>query len=220
MPEWLRFRSRADPLDSRFPKETPLRDVQFAVLDTELTSLDSRSNRLLSIGAIAMDGSRIRMAEQFYRVVNPGVTVPAQSVLVHKLRPSDVEQGVAPHQAMAELRQFVANRVLVGHFVHIDLKALRKELGDQQHELSNPAIDTAHAHRWILQNGPWQEDLVQQLGNISLAALAKIYNLDFREAHHALEDAFVTARLWQKLMAKLESMKITSLGDLLRIAKG
>ena len=58
-----------------------------------------------------------------------------------------------------------------------------------------------------------------RLANISLAALAKIYDLDFREAHHALEDAFVTARLWQKQLAKLESMGVRSLADLLRIAK-
>ena len=37
------------------------------------------------------------------------------------------------------------------------------------------------------------------------------------EAHHALEDAFVTARLWQKLLAKLEAMKIANLGNLLRV---
>src|SRR5215469_575876 len=136
MPDWLKFRKQTDRDDPRFPKETPLRDLRYAVLDTELTSLDSRSNRLLSIGAIAMDGSKIRMAEQFYRVVNPGVAVPAQSVLIHKLRPTDVERGVAPQQALAELQQFVEGRVLVAHFVHIDLKVLRKELGDQQHELS------------------------------------------------------------------------------------
>jgi DNA polymerase-3 subunit epsilon len=219
MPHWFTFGRRGDLSDSRFPKETPLSDVRFAVVDTELTSLDTRSNRLLSIGAIAMDGSKIRIAEQFYRVVNPGVAVPARGILIHKLLPTDVEQGVAPQQAIADLRQFVEGRVLVGHFVHIDLKALRRELGDQQHDLSNPAIDTARAHRWILQNGLWQEDLVQQMENVSLEALAKVYNLDFHEAHHALEDAFVTARLWQKLLAKLEAMQIANLGDLLRIAK-
>src|SRR5215471_20698517 len=142
MPSWFKYGQQANFPESRFPKETPLRDVPFAVVDTELTSLDSRSNRILSIGAIAMDGSKIRMAEQFYRVVNPGVAVPAQSVLIHKLRPNDVEQGIAPRQALAELQEFVEGRVLVGHFVHIDLKALRKELGDQQHGLINPAIDT------------------------------------------------------------------------------
>jgi len=219
MPDWFKFGRRADALDARFSKDTPLREVRYAVVDTELTSLDTKSNRLISIGAIAMDGTKIRIAEQFYTVVNPGVHVPAESVLIHKLRPNDVEQGVAPEQALAELREFIAGRVVVGHFVHIDMKALRKELGDQQHELSNPAIDTAKAHRWILQNSPWREDLEQQMANISLAALAKIYELDFHEAHHALEDAFVTARLWQKLLAKLEAMKVANLGDLLRTAK-
>ncbi|HEY4931627.1 MAG TPA: 3'-5' exonuclease, partial [Terriglobales bacterium] len=126
---------------------------------------------------------------------------------------------VAPEVALAELREFIEGRVLVGHFVHIDMKALRKELGDQQHELTNPAIDTAKAHRWILQNSPWREDLEQQMANISLAALAGIYNLEFHEAHHALDDAFVTARLWQKQISRLEDLKICSLGDVLRVAK-
>ena len=218
MSSWFKIGRKVGSPDPRFRGETLLRDLRFAVVDTELTSLDSRSNRLLSIGAIAMDGPKILMAEQFYRVVNPGVEVPPQSVLVHKLRPNDVERGISSQQALAELGQFVENRVLVGHFVDIDLRALRKELGEQ-HQLSNLAIDTARAHRWILQNGPWCEDLVQQLENVSLEALTKVYDLDFHEAHHALEDAFVTARLWQKLLAKLELMKVTRLGDLLRIAK-
>lgn len=219
MPDWFKFGRRAGDLDGRFSRDTPLRDVRYAVLDTELTSLDARSNRLLSIGAIAMDGSRIRMADQFYRVVNPGVHVPAESVLIHKLRPNDVEQGVSPEEALAELRTFIDGRVIVGHFVRIDMNALRKELGDQRHQLSNPSLCTAHAQRWILRNGPWRDDLEQQLDNISLEGLAKTYNLDFHDAHHALEDAFVTARLWQKLLARMEALKVATLGDLLKVAR-
>lgn len=219
MPDWFKFGRKADALDARFSKDTPLREVRYAVVDTELTSLDTKSNRLISIGAIAMDGAKIRFAEQFYTVVNPCVHVPAESVLIHKLRPNDVEQGIAPEQALAQLREFIAGRVVVGHFVHIDMGVLRKELGDQQHELSNPAIDTAKAHRWILQNSPWREDLEQQMANASLAALAKLYDLDFHDAHHALEDAFVTARLWQKILAKLEGLRVETLGDLLKVAK-
>lgn len=219
MAEWFKFGRKAENLDPRFSKDTPLREVRYAVVDTELTSLDAKSNRLLSIGAIAMDGTKIRVAEQLYRVVNPGVHVPAESVLVHNLRPNDVEQGVAPGEALAELRGFIEGRVVVGHFVQIDMTALRKELGDRQHELSNPAVDTAQVHRWILQNGPWREDLEQRLANISLAALAEFYNLGFHDAHHALEDAFITARLWQKLVVKLESMNVITLGALLKVAK-
>ena len=96
------------------------------------------------------------------------------------------------------------------------MKVLRTGLGNRQRELNNPAIDTARAHRWNLQNSPYREDLEQQLANTSLAVLAKIYNLDFHEAHHALEDAFVTARLWQKLLTKLEAMNVTTLASFCR----
>src|SRR5271169_876456 len=136
MPGWLKFR-RENNSGTLFPDETPLDSLRYAVLDTELTSLDSRSNRLLSIGAITMEGSRIRLGEQFYRVVNPGVTVPAQSILIHKLRPNDVEKGESPESALAELLQFIECKVLVGHFVNVDLNALRKD-GDSAHKMNNP----------------------------------------------------------------------------------
>jgi DNA polymerase-3 subunit epsilon len=218
MPEWFKLgrRQKDDPL---FPLDAALADLQYAVLDTELTSLDSRSNRLLSIGAVGMNGTKILLGEQFYRVVNPGVFVPAQGVLIHKLRPNDVECGEPPEKALAHLQEFIAGKVLVGHFVNVDLNVLRKELGDSSHRLNNPAIDTARVHRWILQHGPYREDLEQQLANVSLAVLAKIYGLEFQEAHHALDDAFVTARLWQKLISVLAGMEIRNLNGLLRIGK-
>jgi DNA polymerase-3 subunit epsilon len=219
MPGWVRFGRQNNDDRDLFPGDLPLGSLRYAVVDTELTSLDSRSNRLLSIGAIIMEGNKIQIGEQFYRVVNPGVPVPTQSVLIHKLRPNDVECGELPAQALADLQRFIEGKVLVGHFVNVDLKALRKELGDSAHRLSNPAIDTARVHDWILRHGPYREDLEQQLGNISLAALAKVYHLDFHEAHHALDDAFVTARLWQKMISKLETMNIRTLRDTLRIGK-
>jgi len=217
LPGWLGFgRQRAS---AAFPKDSPLAALRYAVIDTELTSLDSRNNRLLSIGAIAMDGMRILVGDPFYRVVNPGVAVPRESVMIHKLRPNDVEQGVAPADAMSELGAFIAGRVLMGHFFHIDLKALRKELGGRQHELVNPASCTARVHRWIQHRGRVREDFEQEMERVDLEALAKAYDLEFRDAHHALEDAFLTARLWQKQVAKLQGMGVLDLGGLLRIAQ-
>jgi DNA polymerase-3 subunit epsilon len=214
---WLNFGQAKG--DSLFPSETPLRELRFAVIDTELTSLDARSNRLLSIGAIAMDGKKIRLGEELYRVVNPGVEVPRESVMIHRLRPGDIEQGIAPALAMAELREFTAGRVLVGHFFHIDLQAMRKELGDQCDELANPAICTARVHRWLQRQGRCREDFEQEMERVDLEALANAYDLEFREAHHALEDAFLTARLWQKQMAKLQTMGVEKLRDVLRVAR-
>ena len=218
MLRWLKRRER-QPAQSSYPPDTPIRSVRYVVLDTEFTSLDRRANRLLSVGAVAMEGTSIRMGEQFYRVLNPGVEVPRSAVLVHKLRPRDVEQGEPPLQVLGELRDYIAGAVLVGHFIKLDVDLLRKELRATQHSLDNPAVCTAQIHRWLLRKGRYSEDLYHRLENVDLASLAKIYDIEFREAHHALDDAFVTARLWQKLIYRLETHGVRTLDKLLKICE-
>jgi len=210
---WLKAR----PHNPAFHNETPLHSVRYLVLDTEFTSLDQRSNRLLSIGAIVMQGPKIHLGEQFYRVLNPGVEVPSPGVLVHKLRPHDLRNGDAPAAALQDLRPLLAGSVLVGHFIKMDLEILIKELRTTGQTLDNPAVDTAHIHRWLLRHGRYTEDLHHHLENVDLGTLSKRYKIDFHEAHHALADAFVTARLWQKLLHELEAQGVHTLGELLRI---
>ncbi len=210
---------RFDRLRGRegFSAKTPLRSQRYVVLDTELTSLDKRSNRVLSIGAVAMEGARILLAEQFYREVNPGVTIPEETVLIHRLRQADVERAEDPKQALLDLKEFTKGAVLVGHFVALDVHALQKELGGHGHELDNPALDTAKVHRWILRHGRFSEDLGHHYEQVDLLSLASYYSLPVQDLHHALSDAFLTAQLWQRLMHEAEGLGIRTLGGLLRI---
>jgi DNA polymerase III epsilon subunit-like protein len=202
---------------AQFPKDAPLDSLRYVVFDTEFSSLDHHSNRLLSIGAVAMQGSKIKLGEQFYRVVNPGEPVPAQSVLIHQLRSEDVEAGEPFARVQEDLRQFLNGAVLVGHFVHMDLKILHKELGVGD-RLTNPTVDTARVYRWLLRHGRYSEELATQLDRVDLGALARAYGLEVYDAHHALHDAFLTARVWQRMLPALERMSVRSLGKLLRIA--
>jgi len=213
---WLK--AEKPQAEGTLSKSTALDALRYVVLDTEMTSLDRRSNRLLSIGAIAMDGAKIRIGEQFYRVVNPGVPVPAESVVIHRLRSEDVESGEPCARALEGLCQFVQGAVLVGHFVDLDLQLLRKEMDGTGHKLSNPAVDTARVHQWILRHGQYSEDLHIQLEKLDIATLAKFYNLEMHDAHHALDDAFLTARVWQVMMHRAQVLGIRNLGELLRIA--
>jgi len=152
-------------------------------------------------------------------VINPGVDVPAETVLIHGLRPADVLDGRAPQEAVQELAKFAAGAVLVGHFLHIDLEALRKELPEVG-ALANPAIDTARIQRWLdLRRQSYQEDRGHQAENLDLASLARRYGLEPGEAHHALDDAFLTAQLWQRLLRGLEPAGVRTLGKLLRIGR-
>ena len=200
---------------SSFSTEALLREQRFVVLDTELTSLERRTKRVLSIGAVAMQGASIRLSEQFYRVINPGTEIPAATVRVHGLRPLDVEKAESPGAVLAEFREFAKDAVLVGHFVGIDLEALAKEMGGER--LRNAAVDTAKVHRWLLRHGRYSEDLAVRYENVDLISLAKEYRLPVQEAHHALADAFLTAQLWQKLMAELEKHGVTRVRQAVRM---
>jgi DNA polymerase-3 subunit epsilon len=201
------------------PPDTALRSLRYVVLDTELTSLDPRSNRVVSLGAVAMDGDKIRLGEQLYKVVNPGIAMPAETILIHRLRPADIVDGEAPRVAIDELMKFAVNAVLVGHFVSIDVQALRKEMADSDRIFENRVIDTARVQRWLdRRRKQYQEDRGHDPEErCDLASLKARYRLQGGTAHHALEDAFVTAQLWQRLMYGLENAGIRTLGKALKI---
>jgi DNA polymerase III subunit epsilon len=201
------------------PSGTPLSQLRYVVLDTEMTALGQRSNRLLSVGAIAMQGASIRLGEQFYRVVNPGVPVPSAGILVHKLRTEDVAEGHSPHEVLREFHRFSAGAVLVGHFLGFDLDVLKKEMRGLEERLENPAIDIARVYRWILQRRQPGSDLGHAGENVDLATVANAYTLESQDAHHALDDAFLTARLWQRMLHELAAFKVETLGSLLRFGK-
>lgn len=211
MARWLKPK-----FGSAIALDTPLDSVRFVVLDTELTSLEKRTNRLLSIGAIGMRGSSILLGEQFYRVVNPNAAIPADTVVIHQIRAQDVQSAAHTSAILEEFCKFVAGAVLVAHCAAIDLHALRKEMTATLHDLSNQAIDTARIHQWLLRREPHSEDLPLRLEKIDLPSLVRHYELEGHHAHHALSDAFITARLWQKMLVRLQTHGV-NLKKLLKI---
>ncbi|HEX9115639.1 MAG TPA: 3'-5' exonuclease [Anaerolineae bacterium] len=219
-----------------------LQALRYVVLDTELTSLDERTNRVLAVGAMAMDGAAIRLGRQFYRVLNPDVTIPPAGVLIHRLTPGEIAAGEPPARALAELLDFVAGAVLVGHFIGIDLAALRKEgrlaglLPAESRSAGwlriageyfvsrppiNPALDTVRLHRWLdLRRKTRLVGWDHQVTSLDLATVARCYDVPTTVSHQALDDAYTTARLWQKLIYALQEAGVTTLDAALRIGRG
>jgi DNA polymerase-3 subunit epsilon len=168
---------------------------------------------------MAMTGLRIHVGREFYRVVNPGVDVPALGVKIHKLRPDDVGRGMAPAQALKEFEEFSRGSVLVGHFMRVDLDLVTKELQTQPTRLAAPAVCTARVQQWIVRHRAQGELAGHEAEQLDLAALAHLYHLEVREAHHALDDAYLTAQLWQRMLARLEALGVRRLRQLLKIAE-
>ena len=108
---------------------------------------------------------------------------------------------------------FLGGAVLIGHHVAFDVEVLdrlvRRNLG---FPLLNRSYDTlALARRVDRQLGDPDGVRPDELG---LEALCDRYGVEIEGRHTAMGDAFATALLFLKLLARLKERRVRTLGDL------
>jgi DNA polymerase-3 subunit epsilon len=199
-------------------KNLPFTDVQYTVLDTELTGLNERKDSILSIGAVRMAGTRIELANSFHQLVKPETKFKPDSVVVHEITPSDVLEKPNIDVILSEFLEFCGSDILVGHCLSIDLSFINREMKRMySNTLQNPLIDTYKVYEWLKKKVPTKTCFSSSPKDSSLYEIAKCFSIAVRGAHNALIDAFITAQLLQRFMPVLMDIGITTIGDLLKI---
>ncbi len=183
-----------------------LQDADYVVLDTELSGLDRKRDRILSIGAIRMHGTSILLSETFDTFIYTDPSHAEPAVRIHEILPSDLSEGLALADALKNFTsQFVRESdVLVGHFLNIDLDFLQRDLKALKlPPLTHAHIDTMNAVSWLDQAG--YSVARQDDGSVAtqLFDIARAMEIEVDEAHNALADAYITARVWQQVQSIL-----------------
>ncbi|PID34184.1 MAG: DNA polymerase III subunit epsilon [Thiotrichales bacterium] len=194
-------------------KKSDLNDVEFLALDFETTGLDPRSEAILSMGYTQMKGGRLRMCDCQHRVVRLNIPLPPESVVIHQITDDRMQAGMAMHDALHELVEVMAGRVLLVHYANIErtfLQAAMKRVYGRA--LPFMMVDTLALEKRRL-------DRLQQpitSNQLRLANLREQYHLPRYGAHDALEDAIATAELFMAELGELRSRNPKlKLGDLL-----
>ena len=177
---------------------------EFVTLDCETTGLDVRRDKIVSIGAVRIVGNRLLTSQRLELLVRPESAMKADSVRVHRLRQSDVAQGLDPEEAMRRLLDFIGSRPLVGYFLEFDVALLNREIW--------PMLGVRLPQRKIEVSAMYYDFKNRQLpahqrgGDIDLrfATMMKDLDLPLRDAHDAINDA---------VMAGLAFMKLRRLSD-------
>ena len=197
---------------------TPIKQVRYVAIDTELTGLDEKKDGIVSLGAVRMTGGTIHAGETFYRLVNPSHELRAESVVIHEITPSEVREQPDIGIALLEFFAFCGQDVLVGHFVNIDLCFFDRESKCISGKtVANPVIDTISVYTWLRRRLPMAECFSLPETGTSLYDIARTFNIPLEGAHNALQDAFTTAQLLQRFLPMLEQAGATEIGDLLKI---
>ena len=196
--EWLLYHL-GDP-SYRFMFDAPPEN-EWVSLDCETTGLNTRTDEIISIGAVRIVGNRIMTSERLELLVRPERGVSAESVKIHRLRERDVAQGVPVEEAMKRLMHFIGSRPLVGYYLEFDLAMLHRAIWPMLGQgLPQPKIEvSALYYDYKFKQLP----AYQQQGNVDIdlrfATLMKDLNLPTRDAHDAVNDAVMAALAFIKL---------------------
>ena len=202
-------------------KHTLISECPFVVFDTELSGLDAGKDFIVSIGALKMTGGTIHISSEFYRLIRPAGEMSKKSVEIHGIIPSELKDEDDLDAILPDFLDLITNSVLVGHFINIDLKFVNTALKKRgSKKLSNPALDTHTLHEWLFENGTeFRKHYPGMTDKTDLFSVARRYGITIDTAHNAMNDAFITAQLFQKFLYFLHAEGMHTLNDLLTIGR-
>lgn len=198
----------------KLPRSTPITNLRFVILDTETTGLNVKKDRILSIGAVAMKNYSFRTSDRYEHHLCQAGYSPDDSIQIHGITINRTSNGIEEKEAIAKLFSFLRDSILVGHHIGFDKgiieEAMIRHFGVK---IKNKTLDTSTLEKRLISPFKYQQT---QSPPSSLDSLCKKYKVEMVERHTAAGDAFITALVFMKQLARLEAKGVRTMGDLLR----
>jgi DNA polymerase-3 subunit epsilon len=196
--EWLLYHL-GDPR-FRFMWDKPPPN-EWVALDCETTGLNTKTDDIISIGAVRIRGNRVMTSERLELLVRPDkMKISAESVRVHRLREQDVAQGANIDDAMMQLMRFIGSRPLVGYYLEFDVAMINRVLfpilgmGLPQEKIEVSGLYYDYKYRQLPSHARDSRAI-----DLRFDSLMRDLNLPVWPAHDALNDAVMAALAFVKL---------------------
>jgi DNA polymerase-3 subunit epsilon len=184
-------------------------------LDFETTGLNRSDDAIISFGAVPIVAGRVELGRAVYREVRPKVAPSAESIAVHQLRPIDLREAPRMDEMRLQLRGMLECSFIVTWVAEVEAKFLSTVFGGSPMHWLHRTIDTYRMAQTLAQLEGGDEEV--HVGR--LAGTAERYGIPVEEAHHALDDAVMTAELFLVLATKLAARGDDRLKTLRRAAR-
>ncbi len=168
-------------------------------LDLETTGLDSKTDRIIEIGAVRFANGKA--GEEYSTFVNPGMPVPEHITRLTGITSEQVAPAPAFRDIAGKLIEFIADMPLCGHQIDFDINFLNEEFK----RISLPKvflqqIDTALISRIV--NLP--------VTRYTLGSVARALGVPLENAHRALDDARASGMAALALLPKLAQIPVAT----------
>jgi DNA polymerase-3 subunit epsilon len=177
--------------------QTPIERVRFVALDSETTGLNPQTDRIITIGAVAVQGGDIVFDDSFEAVLQ--IARNTSAVTVHGITRDETRGGLEEPEALRRFLDYLQDGVIVGHHIGHDISTLNA--GYQRHwgvELMNRHLDTMDLTLHLETSGAFEGD--ERIREFTLDSLCTRFGIIPHDRHTAGGDAFITAQIFQRLL--------------------
>ncbi|BDX05136.1 DNA polymerase III subunit epsilon [Planctobacterium marinum] len=170
-------------------------------VDLELTGLNPKEDKIVSVGWIEGVGSSMALSSAFHTHIQ-GAQQLKQSPIIHGITASEIAEGVPLQAPLEVLANYAKSHIWVMHCCALDWQMLHKSYMEQQMLSPKPVIvDTLLLERYLLAKSGDTHSPV----DLSRARLR--HGLPNAHAHNALDDAAATLEL---LFAQVSRLGLTA----------
>ncbi|NHM31592.1 3'-5' exonuclease [Bacillus sp. C11] len=177
---------------------TNLAFLETVVFDLETTGFNpDKGEQVISIGAIKMSGTEIKEEQCFYSLVRTNSLIPAHIAELTNITDEELLIAPSPSEVLLKFYEFIDSHVLIAHHAKHERAFMQKWNRDcLRSSFEHRILDTSFLIR-LQQQSYKSEPLENICSNCGIEVMNR---------HHALQDAKMTARIWQYYLKKaLES---------------
>ena len=197
--------------DTTWSDHTPADRVRFVALDSETTGLNPVTDRLITIGAVAVLNGDIVLEDSFETLLR--VDRNTAAVEVHGITRDETRAGLDEPEALRQFLSYLRDGVIVGHHIGHDISTLNAAC--QRHwgfELRNRSLDTMDLTLHLERSGAFAHR--ERIREFTLDSLCELFDVVPHDRHTAAGDAFITAQVFLRLLRLASRHGRDSLGPL------
>jgi DNA polymerase-3 subunit epsilon len=197
--------------EETWPDDALVVRVRFVVLDSETTGLDPRRDRLITIGAVAVQDGEILLDDSFEVLLKLSHNTAA--VTIHGITFDEARAGLDEPAALDQFLDYLRDGVIVGHHIGHDIQMLNA--ASERHfgfTLRNRFLDTMDLTLHLEKDGAFKDRPLPP--GFSLDTLCEMFAVVPHDRHTAGGDAFITAQVFQRLLHAARKVGRTTLASL------
>ena len=197
--------------DATWTDDAEIDGVRFVVLDCETTGLNPASDRIITIGAVAVHNGEIVIEDSFDALVR--MNRNSESVTVHGITRDESRDGLEESDAVERFLEYLRDGVIVGHHIGHDVAIL--DASCERHwgfHLLNRCVETVYVALHLQAAGAFPDHRPAQ--RFTLDALCDRFGIVPHGRHTATGDAFLTAQVFLRLRALAKRFGRDRLGAL------